>query len=161
MKYLSLLFSFLIEKYKSEFQPQASFLTEGIILKIRKMVFLFSLLVSAVFGFSLIFIKFIEEIGLQFENGNGLSFSGHLAAATFGLLSFAIVFVYAIDRKRWTQSDAQKEQQKPPPAARAPSPLEEALALLVADFVKERQLNREFKDQDRKREQTDKASVVL
>ncbi len=157
MKCLIGLFSFLLGKYKSLIQPQANFLTEGIILKIRKMVFLFSLLVPAGLGLSLTLIKFIEEIGVQFENGNGFYISGHLAASAFGLVLFAVVFVYALDRKQWTESDSQKASLKSQQSLGSPSPLEVALAALVTDFVEERKLHRTQNDHERKHVQNNES----
>lgn len=150
MRYLTLLFTFLMGKYNAfagMAKPQAGFFTEAIILKIRKMIVLFSALMIAAIGMSLTFTKSLELIGAQLDQPSGVSLSGALSGTLVGFVLFGALFLLCLSKKRWTEAETPVRPTAWSHSHRSTSPLEEAVALLVTDFVKEREYKRETKRQ--------------
>lgn len=150
MRYLTLLFTFLMGKYNvfaGMAKPQTQFFTEAIILKIRKMMVLFSSLMIAAIGMSLTFAKSLELIGAQLDQPSGLSLNGALSGTLVGFVLFGALFLVCLSKKRWTEAETPVKRTASSYSHRSSSPLEEAFALLVTDFVKEREYKRETKRQ--------------
>lgn len=140
MKYLTFFFSYVVGKYSTLLKPNTELLTADLILKVRKMAFLFSLLLLGAIGMSLTTIKILETLVMRFDQNMAVTMDGAISIFLFGFVVFLSVFLYALSKKEWLRSPV---TQKPlQPVQRQGSPLEEAIALLISDFAKERQIKR-------------------
>lgn len=139
LKLVSHLFSYFAGKYMSAFKSNTDFLTESIILKIRKISLLLGLMIAAAVGIALSGAMALQSIGLMLDSAGFVYLSGFFLASVGGLALFAILFAVASRKKFWV-----KAEKRMPPAHKA-SAMEEALSLLIMDFVKEREFKRDLK----------------
>lgn len=147
MRFITLLFSYLIGKFNGGGKGATSFLTAAIVEKIRKMALLFGLITVAAIGLSLSLIKAIQDAGEWFQRTYVLNFSPGFFAALIGAAGFLALMWYATSKPRWQGRDTQEDETK-----KTPSVIEDAVALLLQDFVKEREFNRQ---QRQKKQATD------
>lgn len=139
------LLSFLLGNAKGFFKEPSVAITQQLVLHTRALILLAvttlgSLALSCV-GISLL----IANIAGILDKGDGFEFSG----GTWVYLAMTLVFggtlIWSLRKSTWLQSVGLQE----PPASQAKkgSPIENALALLVMDFVDERQRKRQEKSE--------------
>lgn len=146
MKWLFVALSFIYRKMTSHRSPSlketAVEIFEEISHKSRKMVALTLAGVAAVIfltgGFFISLINATTQYDEIGEVAMSATLSGGLGLILLALITFGVVFLQA-----WPGIKKRKQHEKEmKEAAMAGGPLEQALALLVTDFVKEREMRR-------------------
>jgi hypothetical protein len=123
-------------------ESSIKFLTAALIQKSRKILMLFGLITVASIGLSLSLIKAIQDAGAWFEKNYVMNFSPGFFAALIGAGCFFAIFSYATSPARWTEKEKESAQET---KQFATSSIEEAVGLLIMDFIREREFNREKK----------------
>jgi hypothetical protein len=143
LKFITLLISYFMGKFNaSGSESSIKFLTAALIQKTRKIALLFGIITLASIGLSLSLMKAIQDAGAWFEKNYVMNFSPGFFLALIGAAGFFALFLYATSEARWTEKDEDKPQETKHSVA---SPFEEAISLLIMDFVREREFNREKK----------------
>ncbi|PIS10899.1 MAG: hypothetical protein COT73_06780 [Bdellovibrio sp. CG10_big_fil_rev_8_21_14_0_10_47_8] len=111
-----------------------------ILLKIRRASLLTGLAFASAIAGSLALVQGVSEIGMIYDRQGFFSWTGVLLASMATLVLAVAIFSYALTRKNWLEDD---------PAVKdiaaghhRPSPLEEALTLLVMEFIKDHEAKR-------------------
>ncbi len=139
MKFLLPLLSFFLGNAKSLFKEPSVALTQQLVLHVRTITILLtsaigSLALSCV-GVSL----FIASIAKQADLNEDFTISPAMCIYLAMTVIFAGILFYSLRRKTWLSNLGFEE--KPAPAKQSGA-LENAIALLVMDFVEERQSRR-------------------
>lgn len=140
MKFITILFSYFMGKFNGG-KSDNGFLTVALVEKIRKMVLLLGLVTVAAIGLSLSLIKAIQDAGEWFQKNYVMNFSPGFFAALIGAAGFLALMRYATSQDRWLERNEKVEETK-----KSSSPIEEAVVLLITDFVKEREFSRELRE---------------
>ncbi len=132
--------SFFAGNAKSFFKDSSEIITRQLALHLRAITFLLvtalgSLTLSCV-GISL----FIVSLAKQLEAEDGFTFSNSMIVYLVMSLISISVLIYSLKSKTWLEK---LETEKPTPTPKASGAIENAVALLVMDFVEERQKKRE------------------
>lgn len=141
MKFLIPLLSFFLGNMKGFFKETSSVITQQVVLQARALTqLLVSTVAALVFccvGISMLIISLAKQLDSQdsFYFTDGMFLYLALSILAIGLL------LYSLRKKTWlrTMSFNEKPAQG---AGRQGSPLEAAIAMLVLDFVEERQKRR-------------------
>lgn len=139
MKFLLPLLSFFLGNAKSLFKEPSVALTQQLVLHVRTITILLtsaigSLALSCV-GVSL----FIASIARQLDLNEDFTITPAMCVYLGMTVVFAGILFYSLRRKTWLSNLGFEE--KPTPAKQSGA-LENAVALLVMDFVEERQSRR-------------------
>lgn len=146
MRWLSLLISFLVGKYniahRPSFKEAAMAVIEELAYKSRKPVaMMLGGLILVLILCGGIFMSAVD-LAQQYDREGVVRFTAStgtgLTMVLITLILFAWVFLAA-----WPGTRAHTADHTPEAGAKTPSSLEQALATLVLDFVKERELKRE------------------
>jgi len=148
MKWLSLVFSFLLGKFNTPHRPslkESAFeIIEEATFKSRKPLALLLGALSCVLllcgGFFMGLIDLTQQYDREGVVRFTSSFGSGLGLVLVGIAVFSYIFVYAWPGARKHSVEQQLKEQA---AQSANSTLEQALATLVLDFVKEREQKRE------------------
>lgn len=142
MKWLLLIFSVIRPFFSSEQQnlnPVAE-IKEMIRANAMKVLMLFATATTLAILFSAGLILVAVDMGAQYDQNGYLYFSSMII---MGLILSAISLVSGAIIVRSFQDESRKQKVAPPLTAVGTShPLQDALALLIADFVKEREQKR-------------------
>jgi hypothetical protein len=139
MNFLLPLLSFFIGNAKSLFKQPSIDLTQQVVLHLRALTLVLvstigSLVLSCV-GISFL----ISNIANQLDHSEEVRFTGSMIAfLVLTVLSVGFLF-YSLRRSTWLRALGFEEKR---PAPKQTSALENAVALLVMDFVEERQKKR-------------------
>jgi len=140
MKYLIPLITLFLSNYKHLFQDQGTALTQQVILHIRAvakvLVFAIASLVLSCVGISLL----ISSLATQLDKNEGFALTNSMLVY-IGMTVVALAgLFYSLRQKTWLKVLKTEEKQKA--ASHKSGALESAVALLVLDFVEERQSRR-------------------
>lgn len=145
MKWFSLLISFLVGKFNSYRPPSlkesAMAVLEELAYKSRKPA---ALIFAGVFCLLLLcggFFMTVIDLTNQFDREGFVRFTAGLGAGLF-LVVLNLGILTWVFTSAWPGAKEHSEARHNPPRV-APSSLEQALAALVMDFVKEREFKRE------------------
>lgn len=153
MKFITILFSYFMGRFNGGHKGETGFLTAPLVEKIRKMALLFGLITAASIGLSLSVIKALQDAGEWFQKNYAMNFSPGFFAALIGAACFFSLMRYATSKDRWHGREGKVEEHK-----RSASPVEEAVVMLIMDFVKEREFNRELREKKQAAEATANAA---
>ncbi|MFV8259474.1 hypothetical protein ACNQKP_16825 [Bdellovibrio bacteriovorus] len=139
MNFLLPLISFFIGNAKSLFKEPGIAFTQQLVLHLRALTFVLvstigSLALSCV-GISL----FIASLAGQLDKGEEFQITGGMIVYLAMTLVSAGVLIYSLNKKTWLKALGFVEK---PAAAKQSGALENAVALLVMDYVEERQSKR-------------------
>ena len=155
IKILSYLFSYFAGRYNSILKPSTFMIIDQLLVRARKLVmtssimFISSLLFAAGVIISLIeFTSQVDRFGVVWPSATlvgGLTLSAlSVAVLIFSFTSKAFDLRYVRSQKsRRQESLFDSHKVEGSSSTRAQSPLEEALGVLIMDFVNERKQNRE------------------
>jgi len=117
--------------------------TEQWLNSIRQLVLL---LVVTIIGMVLfcVAVSFAVKEGLSLADNGGFTWSAFFTGSVVLAITSLITIFYGLSKARWLSAVGMQEKKSVPPA---PSPIEEALALVIKDFVKEREFQREHSKQ--------------
>lgn len=144
MNFLLPIISFFIGNAKSLFKEPGTAITQQLVLHLRAITFVLvstigSLALSCV-GLSL----FIASIAGQLDKGEEFQISGGMIVYLCMTVISAGVLAYSLNRKTWLKALGFAERPTPPKQSGA---LENAVALLVIDYIEERQNKRSEKQE--------------
>ena len=140
LSFLLPILSFFAGNAKSFFKDSSEVITKQLALHLRAITFLIvtaigSLTLSCV-GISL----FIVSLAKQLELEDGFVFSNSMIVYLVMSLISISVLIYSLKSKTWLEK---LETEKPTPTPKASGAIENAVAVVVMDFIEERQRKRE------------------
>ena len=148
MKLFLALISFALGQAKSFVKEPGIAFTQQLVLRIRSLTLLIVMIIGSLtitlVGFSLLLSKVAEQLDKQ----EGLSISSGMILYVVVSLCAIGFLIYNLSAKKWLQTSGLVEQQQKPKGVG--STLENAVSLLIMDFVQARQERREnSKSQDK------------
>lgn len=155
LKILSLVVSFFLGRYEMTFKKGTLILIDQFITKSRKL-FIFTTLLGIT---SLLFVSgllmTIYQMTSQYDSRGYIAINSSLITgvvlATLSLVTLLGLFSATAWETRFKQQivPAQQSKQKP---SETPNPFEQALTMLVTEFVKDREMQRQTKSQSARTE---------
>ena len=133
LKVLGLVTNFLSAKSQS--------LSTQVINSLRKIIVFIIVSLGAMTLFCVGISLLVNHLAERMETNQPLIFNGTVGLGLSLSLLSLMVFIYCLSQKTWQQAVSNREEKK----YIGPSPIEEALGLLIKDFVMERQLKRQEK----------------
>ncbi|NUN05493.1 MAG: hypothetical protein HUU57_07010 [Bdellovibrio sp.] len=154
MKFLIPLLSFLLGNAKNFMKEPTEALTQQLVLHIRSISLLLtgcvgSLALSCV-GLSL----FISRLAGQFDAAEEFSFTISLGIYLGMTVVFGGLLAFCLRRKTWLAAMGFADRSAAEESRKKSGALESAVALLVMDFVEERQSRRQQQNENRQAEPT-------
>lgn len=141
MKLLLLLGSFLIGNIQSLFKNPREALTQQIILKIRALTALLLTSVGALALFCCGFYMFLSHVATQLDNSGAVQWTATLVISASLSLASLWVLIFSLRSKAWLKATG-LQASSAKSSGKQTSPLENAVALLIVDFIKEREQRR-------------------
>lgn len=140
LSFLLPILSFFAGNAKSFFKDSSEVITKQLALHLRAITFLFvtaigSLTLSCV-GISLFIVSLARQLDLE----DGFVFSNSMIVYLVMSLISISVLIYSLSSKTWLEK---LETEKAKPATKGSGAIENAVALLVMDFIEERQRKRD------------------
>lgn len=123
-------------------------LSQEILNQLRRVITLVAMLVGSLVLFCLGMSYFIDRTLDQLDGGN-FSFTPSLIFLSIFMAVCLIVVFYSTNKSVWTsvfkkdQEEEEAKQQKAEVPNQGANPIETAVSLLILDFVKEREFNRQ------------------
>ena len=81
----------------------------------------------------------VSELASQLDQSQGVIWNGKLSSGTILATLSLATFLYFLSQKAWLKAASLKQEEQ----GSGPSPMEEALSLLIKDIVVERQMKRQ------------------
>lgn len=132
----------LFEVFMSLTTAKSQTLSKQVLGTIRKLLIVVVASLGAMALFCVGVSVAIFDLAKQLEMNSGVVFTGPFkVGCSLAFISLGI-FIYCLSQKAWLEAAAMKEENKP----KGPSPIEEALAVLIKDIVVERQTKRQAED---------------
>lgn len=145
IKLLLPLISFFMGSAKHLFKEPSIALTQQLALHVRSIIMM---VVTAIGSLTLLCVGIsllINSIGKQMDLNEGFVFtSGMMVYTSLTVVSLGVL-IYILNRKTWLNKLGFEER---PPAPKQSGALENAVALLVMDYVEERQNRRNQKQEE-------------
>jgi hypothetical protein len=142
IKFFTYFISFLIGRYNSFAKPSAMVIIDQVLLRTRKLLMtsMISLIASLLLtgGVIISLIEFTRQIDRFQIVWPSATLIGGLALTLISLATLIYAFTSKAFDLRYVKKASPTEQ-----IPRTPSPLEEALSVLVMDFIKERREERQ------------------
>ncbi|WP_295905867.1 hypothetical protein [uncultured Bdellovibrio sp.] len=143
MKLLLPLISFFLGSAKNLFKEPGVAITQQLVLHLRSLGLIITSCVGALALFCVGLSLLIARIAGQFDSSESFYFSTSMWIYLAMTVISAGVLIYTLRKDTWLK--AMGFEQKPQAASGKSSALESAVALLVMDFVEERQSRRKEK----------------
>jgi hypothetical protein len=146
MNFLLPIISFLIGNAKGFFKEPGVALTQQLVTHVRSLTMIIVTCVGSLVLFCVGLSLLISNIVNQMEKEGSFVYSTGSMVYTGMVVIAAAVLIYSLRRQTWLKAlgmEAKPEQTKKSGA------LESAVALLVMDFVEERQSRRQHSDNDK------------
>lgn len=144
MKILMLLGSFILGNAKALFKNPGEALTQQIILNIRALTVV---ILSSIGGLALFccgIYMLVSNVATQLDAGGPLQATATLiVASSLSLISLGVM-IFSLRAQTWLRATG--FQNASAKKSKQTSPIESAIALLVMDFIKERERQRERPD---------------
>jgi len=164
LRILSLVLSFLLGRYEQTFKRSTIILIDQFISKSRKLFIFSAILGIVILLFVSGLIMSIVQATAQYDRQGYIAMNSSLLV---GLILAAVTFVTLLamfSRSAWemrfrqeiaplTSDDSKKKKDETPNA------FEQAITLLIADFLKEREQNRQTKQNAKAETQREKAAT--
>lgn len=138
MKIVMFALSYFLGQTKSMFQKQSSALSEQIVMNVRSFVVIILSSVGALALFCSGFYAFVTHVAWQLDQYGGLQMTATLMITLVLWIVSLGVIVYCLRPTTWLKSTG---VEKPP--ARPAGAIEGAVAMLIMDFIKERESRRD------------------
>jgi hypothetical protein len=113
-------------------------LSKQVISTLRQIIFSIIVSLGAMALFCVGVSLALSDLSQQLKNQPSVSFEGALLIGTILSIVSLAVFLMSLSQKTWLKAASLKEEASKPTT----SPIEEAIGLLIADFVMERQMKR-------------------
>ncbi len=120
----------LLEIFMGAASSKTQNFSKQLLTSARKIIIFIGIALASVVLFCVGISMVVIDLSREFENAM-------LVGSILATFSFC-VFLFCLSQRAWIKAAAIKEEPKKSP----PSPIEEALALLIKDLVEERQLKR-------------------
>ncbi len=142
-KFLNLVFLFLSDLLSPRSQAQS--LASVGLEKLRTLTGILAAVIVGLIFFSEGFRFLLEDLRSVYTQQQTLGFSelAYIPLAIF--LIVGVIFYLSFRKSAWGLEESEAKTAPPTPATFIPTPVAEALALLVHDIIEERQLNRQRK----------------
>ena len=141
MKILLLLVSFLAGNMKNLFKAPGEALTKQFVLAFRALSVVILSSIGAMAVFCTGIVMFVSNIATQLDQSGEVKMTaGFGLTLALTIISLAVL-IYNMREKTWLKATGFQFAEEPP--AKTSGALENAIALLVMDFVKERQNRRQ------------------
>lgn len=147
IKYLLPLISFFMGSAKNLFKEPGVALTQQLVLHLRAIGLMMATIIGSLTLFCVGMSLFISRFATQFDHPEGFTFT--ISMGIFlGLTVISIgVLAYSLRKKTWLEAMGFGQKATPPPGVGGKGgALESAVALLVMDFIEERQSRRKEKE---------------
>ncbi len=132
------LVSFLLGNAKSLFKQSSTAISQQMVLHVRAIVMLLVACIGSLAIFCTSICLFIASVASQFEKSDAFNFSTVQVIYLITVIVSLVVLVHSLRRQTWLNIMDYKQAE----TKSAGSPIENALALLVVDFVESRQATR-------------------
>ena len=143
MKFLIPIISFLIGNAKTFMKEPGAALTQQLVLHIRSIGVLVIGSVGSLALFCVGLSLFIARVAGQFDASEDFHFTVSMGIYLSMTLVFGGVLLYCLRRRTWLDSLGFSDRRESEQTTKKSGALENAVALLVMDFVEERQSRRE------------------
>lgn len=145
MKLLLPLISFFMGSAKNLFKEPGVAITQQVVMHVRSLTFIVVSCLGSLALFCVGLSLLIASLAKQVDAEGGFSFSNGMIVYSVMVVVSLGVLVYGLKRETWLR--ALGFETRPQPAASSKSgALENAVALLVMDYIEERQSRREKSD---------------
>lgn len=152
MKILMLLGSFILGNAKALFKNPGEALTQQIILNIRALTVV---ILSSIGGLALFccgIYMLVNNVATQLDTHGALQATATLVVASLLSLASLGIMIYSLRAQTWLRATGFQNASSGS-SKKQTSPIESAIALLVMDFVKEREKQRERSDKTSPKDQ--------
>ena len=147
MKLLIPVLSFLLGNAKNFMKEPSAAITQQLVLHIRSIGLLVTGCVGSLALFCVGLSLFISRLATQFDSSEDFHFTVSLGIYLGMTVMFGGVLAYCLRRKTWMTAMGFADRSSAEESRKKSGALESAVALLVMDFVEERQSRRKQKSE--------------
>ena len=118
---------------------KSSTMSKQVVTTLRKIIAFVIIALGSMALFCVGVTMAVSELASQIDNNQSVDWNGKLTSGVILAVITLGTFLYFLSQKAWLKAASLREEEK----KSGPSPMEEALSILIKDIVVERQMKRE------------------